>query len=78
MRPCVIGKHQRAEVSLTRLDVGEVFVTDEARDGFRDGNQQRVWRGPAALRIQPDPFLADHDLKVTLVLAQKRVQRLQR
>jgi acyl-CoA synthetase (AMP-forming)/AMP-acid ligase II len=44
---CTVGEHQRAAMSLTGFDVGEIFLARELRQGFADRQQQRFRRSPA-------------------------------
>jgi len=44
---CTVGEHQRAAMSLTGFDVGEIFLARELRQGFADQQQQRFRRSPA-------------------------------
>jgi len=45
--PPMVGKYQRAGVSLARFDVGEIFLAHELGQRFADRQQEGLKRAPA-------------------------------
>src|SRR5215813_8618908 len=77
----MVGEHQRAAMSLTGFDVGEVFFTHKLRQRLADRQQQRVRRSPAPHHLQLEAIAAVMAISrypaERLVTRQEPVQRLE-
>ena len=50
--PCMVREDERAALSFTRPDVGEVLVAHASRQRFADRQQERFGRSPPPRRLQ--------------------------